>query len=88
MKSRRPDQAIVQPPYDAPAMGQDPLLCQRRPAVESPHVDERRLLRGELDRAERRQFLRCLLKGCPECTALARWIWRMGELPEKGRAAR
>ncbi len=50
----------------------------------SAHVDERRLLRGELDGCERRRFLCHLLEGCPECLAMAHWIWQIGERRGKG----
>jgi len=38
-----------------------------------------RFLRGELDRAGNRRVVRHLLRGCPQCLAITRPIWGLGE---------
>lgn len=48
------------------------------------HLAERELesfLRGELNHAERRRVVRHLLAGCPECQAIGRSLWALGDQP-------
>jgi hypothetical protein len=53
--------------------------CRKR-----AHLAERELegfLRGELCCAERRRIVRHLLAGCPECQAIGRSLWALGDHP-------
>ena len=64
------------------------MVTQRVVVAKRAHVAEHELesfARGELGCAERRQVVRHLLAGCPQCQAIGREIWGLGAHPRKAK---